>query len=71
MVTDQAHMLFGVELTSVEGDDTRRLLSAMLERMQAKRRQRCRILMSQNAEYAAFFMQRVAFEVFKESRGID
>src|SRR5690606_18813708 len=45
---------------AVEGDDAGRLLPAMLERMQAERRQRRSVGMAQDSEYTAFFMQRVA-----------
>ena len=44
------------------GDDARRFLAAMLERMQAQHRQRAGIGMAENAEHAALFMQRVAVE---------
>ena len=62
MVADQAHAFFGVELLAVEGDDARRFLAAMLERMQAERRQRRRIRMSENAEHAAFLMKGVTID---------
>ena len=41
------------------GDDAGRFLAAMLQRMQAQHRQRAGIGMAENAEHAAFLMQRV------------
>jgi hypothetical protein len=72
MVADQAHMAFLMEALAVEGDDTGCFLPAMLKRMQAKRRQRCRIGMSQNSENAAFLMQRISVEriVNREGMGL-
>ena len=44
-------------------NDARRLLSAMQQGMQAKRRNRCGVRMPEYAEHAAFFTQRVAVEI--------
>ncbi len=55
-------MAFGDELRAVIGDDAGGFLTAMLERVQAQHRQRARIRVAENAEDAAFFMQRVAVE---------
>ena len=52
----------GVELLAVEGDDAGRLLAAMLQRVQAERRQRRRIRMAEDAEDAAFLVQLVVVE---------
>lgn len=56
-------MLFGVELLAVEGDDTGGLLAAVLQGMQAERRQRRGFRMAENAEDAALFMKRIAIEI--------
>ena len=63
MIADQAQPSFGVEALAVEGDDARRFLAAMLERMQAKRGQRRRIRMSEYAEHAALLAQQIAIEI--------
>ncbi len=63
VIADEAHALFGVELLAVEGDDAGRFLSAMLQRVQAKGRQRRCIRVPENAEHAAFFVQRVAIHI--------
>ncbi len=55
-----------MKLLAVEGDDAGRFLTAMLQRMQPERRQRRRIRVPQNAEHAAFFMQRIAVEFILE-----
>ncbi len=67
VVADEAHALFGVELLAVEGDDAGRFLAAMLESMQAERRQRRGIGMAENAEHAAFLVQRIAVEFIVEA----
>ena len=46
-----------------EADDTRRFLTAMLKRMKAERRQRGCLRMPENAEHAAFFVQRIAIGI--------
>ena len=52
-----------MEALAVEGDDAGRLLAAMLQRVQAERRQRRGIRMAEDAEHAAFLVQRVAVEI--------
>ena len=52
----------GVELLAVIGDDAGRLLAAMLQRVQAERRQRRRLGMAEDAEHAAFLVQMVVVE---------
>jgi hypothetical protein len=69
MIADQAHAALGMEAQAVEGDDARCFLAAMLQGMQAKGRQRRRIGMTQDAEDAALFMQRVAIQLIKSTRG--
>ncbi len=61
MVSDEAHAAFRMEAQTVEGDDARGFLAAMLEGVQAERGQGRRIRVPENAEYAAFFMQRIVF----------
>ncbi|GAA3078070.1 hypothetical protein GCM10010520_26480 [Rhizobium viscosum] len=72
MVADEAHMAFLMEALAVEGDDTGRFLPAMLQGVEAERRQRRSIVMSQNSENAAFFMQRISVEriVNREGMGL-
>ena len=62
-VADEAEPALGMEPVAVEGDDAGRLLAAMLQRVQAERRDGGRIGMSVDAEYAAFFAQPVAVEI--------
>ncbi|MCY1500010.1 hypothetical protein D9M68_340470 [compost metagenome] len=69
VVADEAHALFGAELLAVEGDDAGGFLAAMLERMQAERRQRRRVRVPQYAEDAALFVQFIAFEFIVDFHG--
>ena len=62
-------MLFRMELLAVEGDDTGGFLAAVLERVQAERRQRCGFRMTENAEDAALFVKRVAIEIVVVAAG--
>ena len=62
MVADQAEAPLGVEMGAVETDDASGLLAAMLEGMQAKRRERCSVRMAENTEHAAFLVQAVLAE---------
>ena len=48
---------------AVEGDDAGGLLAAMLEGVQAERRDGGGIGMAEDAEHAAFLAQRVRFQV--------
>ena len=59
----------GIELLAVEGDDAGRFLAAMLQGVQPERRQGRRVGMPQNAEHAAFFMQRIAIHVIVDLIG--
>ena len=63
VVADQPELALGMELRAVEADDARRFLAAMLQGVQAERRQRRRFGVPENAEHAALFMQRVAVEI--------
>ena len=47
------------ETLAVEGDDARRLLPAMLQRVQPERGQRGGLRVAENAEHAAFLAQAV------------
>ena len=55
-------MALGDELAVVVGDDARRFLAAMLQRVQAQHGQRARIGMAENAEHAALLVQRIVLE---------
>ena len=59
-VADQPEPPFGMEPLAVEGDDTGGFLAAVLQGMQAERRDRRGVRMAENAEYAALFAQPVA-----------
>ena len=63
MVAYQPLASFGVEPLAVEGDDTRRLLPTMLQGVQAKRDNRRRIGMAENAEDTALLAQPVVVPV--------
>jgi hypothetical protein len=55
MISNQAKPAFGVEALPIEGNNTRRFLSAVLQSMKTKRSDcRC-IRMAKNSKYAAFF----------------
>ena len=63
VVADQAEPALGMEPLAVAGDNTGSLLAAMLERMQAKRRNRSGVGMAEYAENAALFAQPVRIGV--------
>ncbi len=69
VIADETHALFGAELLAVEGDDTCSFLAAMLERMQAERRQRRGIRVPEDAEHAALFVQGIAIDFVMDFRG--
>ena len=62
MIADETDAPLGVEVVAVEADDARRFLAAMLERMQAERRQRRGIGMVEDAEDAALLVQPILVE---------
>ena len=62
-VADQAEPAFGVKALAVERDDAGGFLAAMLERMQAERRNRRGVGMTEDAEHAAFFAEPVRVEI--------
>ncbi len=62
-VADQPEAAFGVEAGAVERDDAGGLLAAMLQCMQAERRDRRSVGVTENAEYTAFLAQPVRIEV--------
>ena len=62
-VADQAETAFGMEALAVEGDDAGGLLAAVLQRVQAERRDRGRVGVAENAEHAAFFAQPVGVKI--------
>src|SRR6516165_7266676 len=62
IIADLAEPAVGAELLAVIGDDSGRLLAAMLQRVQTERRQRRRIGMAIHSEDAAFFVEVVRIE---------
>ena len=68
MIADQALATFRMKPHPVEGDDARRLLSAMLQGVQAERHDRRGVGMAEDAEDAAFLMQPVFLEI--DARGV-
>ena len=67
---DMAHAAMAVEALSVEAGDARRLLAAMLQRVQAERDHRRRAVGTPQAEHPAFLAQLVFVErVCGENRG--
>src|SRR6202035_3966721 len=54
---------FGVETLAVEGDDAGGFLAAVLQRVQAERRNRGRVRVAENAEYAALFAQPIRIKI--------
>ena len=58
-VAHESGVTFGNELHAVIGDDSRRLLAAVLQGMQSQHRQRARIGMAEDSEHAAFFVETV------------
>ena len=63
MIADQPLAALGVEPHAVIGDDARRFLAAMLQRVQPKRDNRRRVGMIEDAEHAALLAQPVLGEV--------
>ncbi len=59
MIADQPLAPFGMKPGSVEGDDARRFLPPMLERVQAKRDNRRRVRVTEDAEDAAILVEPV------------
>ena len=63
MIADEAEAAFGLEAFAVEGDDARRLLPAMLQRVQAERGQRGGVRVAIDAEHAALLAQPVGVQL--------
>ena len=59
VVADLPHAAVGAELLPVIGDDAGRLLTAVLQRVQAERNERRRIGMAIHPEHAALFMEMI------------
>jgi hypothetical protein len=55
----QSSVTLGHELAAIKGDDPRRFLTSMLQRMQPQRSQCPGILVAENSEDATFLMQLV------------
>ncbi len=68
-IADQAEPAFGVKAFAVVGDDAGRFLAAMLERVKAERGEGRRVVMADDAEYAAFLAQAIAHRVGIEIQG--
>src|SRR5208283_5453803 len=62
-VADQAEAALGVKAFAVERDDPGRFLAAVLQRVQAERRNRRSIGMAEDAEYAALFAQPIGIKI--------
>ncbi len=62
-VPDEADMALGGELAVVVGDDSRRLLAAMLLGVEPEHGQGGGVLVTEDAENGAFLVQRVAVEL--------
>ena len=71
MVADQAQATLGMESRAVEGDDARRLLAAMLQRVQPQRGDRGGVGVPENPEDAAFLVQPVVVEFERSGLGRD
>src|SRR5262249_38994930 len=63
VVADEPHPALGMEPPAIEGDDPGRLLAAVLEGVQAERRDRGRVRVPEYAEYAALFAQPIAVKI--------
>ena len=63
MIADETEPAFGIISVAVEGDDACRLLAAMLQGMQPKRRDGGGGGMAENSKNPAFFAQAVGVEV--------
>src|SRR5215216_6292880 len=62
-VADEPHAALGMEAPAIEADDPGSFLAAMLQGMQAERRNGGGVRMAVNTEHAAFFAQAVAIQV--------
>jgi len=65
-LADMAHSALRNQSRAVRRDDAARFLAAMLQRVQSEVRQTCRIRVTKDAEYAAFFAQLVRQKRFHE-----
>ena len=70
VVADEAHAALGVEALAVEGDDAGGLLAAVLERVQAERRDGGGVGMAEDAEHAAFLAQPVGVGIERVEVGL-
>ena len=59
IIADQTDRTVRVELRAVEGDNAGRLLAAMLQRVEAEGSECGRVLVAENAENSAFFLELV------------
>jgi hypothetical protein len=63
MIANQSEPFFGVESPAVERHYARRLLAAMLERMQTEGGDCGGVRMAENAEHPAFLVQAIGFRI--------
>jgi hypothetical protein len=63
IVADEAHAALGVEALAVEGNDAGGLLAAVLERVQAQRRDRGGVRVAKDTEHAAFFAEPIGIRI--------
>ncbi len=68
-IADQPHPAFGVEAGAIERGDAGSFLAAMLERVQAQRRQCRGVGMPEDAEHPALFAQAVIIETERIAQG--
>ena len=70
-IADEAHAPFGMEARAVIGDDAGCLLSAMLECVQAERRDGGGVGMAEDAEDPAFLAQPIRVGIVAVGAGIE
>ncbi len=63
MIPHQPEPALGMEPLAVERDDARRLLAAMLQRVQPERGERRRLRVADDSEHAAFLAKAVGVEI--------
>ena len=70
VIADQTEPTLGVEAHAVEGDDARRFLSAVLQRVEPERGDRRRVGVAKNAKDAAFFSETILVGIEDRRRGV-
>jgi hypothetical protein len=69
MLADKAKPALGIELLSVKRNDTRRFLTAMLKRMEAKNSKCGCILVIEDSENTTFFVKPIVVKSISEKTG--